>query len=200
MSGYLGPRNKKARRFGVNLWGRNENPVALSGKRRRINKKKSDYGIRLDEKQKLKYFYGGIREKQFKSYYLKSRKKGGNIGNTFLQLLELRLDVIVYRLNFTPTIFSSRQLVSHRHVLVNGKVVDIPSYLVKPGSEIGLKEKSKNLALVSEHLAAPERTIPVYLTFSKDDLTGKLERIPERQDISYPFILNESFIVEFYSK
>ncbi len=199
MSGYIGPKNKVARRFGVNLWGRNRDPIS-SSKRRRMGKKKSEYGIRLEEKQKLKFFYGGIREKQFKSYYLKSKIKGGNIGNTFLQFLELRLDVLVYRLNLAPTIFSSRQLVSHGHILVNGNVVDVPSYLVKVGSEISLKEKSWEMILVKEHLGNPERTIPVYLTFSKDTMSGKVERDPQREDISYPFELSESYIVEFYSK
>ncbi len=199
MSGYIGPKNKIARRFNTNLWGRNKNPIVAS-KRKKIGKKKSEYGIRLDEKQKLKYFYGGIREKQFRFYYLKSRKKGGNIGNTFLQFLELRLDVVVYRLNLAPTIFASRQLVSHGHILVDGKKVDVPSYLVQEGSEVTLKEKSKDLILVKEHIENPERTIPNYFTFSKDTLSGKLERKPEREDISYPFLLNESFIVEFYSK
>ena len=123
MSRYSGPKNKIARRYRTNLWGRPRNPMNANKVPQfsRRMRKKSEYGIRLDEKQKLKFFYGGISEKQFTNYYKKAKKKGGNIGNNFIFLLESRLDVMVYRLNLAPTIFAARQLSSHGHVLVNGK-------------------------------------------------------------------------------
>ena len=199
MSGYIGAKNKVAKRFAVNLWGKSRNPLS-NKKGFRVTKKKSEYGIRLDEKQKLKFFYGGIREKQFSSYYKKAKKKGGNLGNTFLQLLECRLDVLVYRLNLAPTIFAARQLVSHGHIKVNDQKVDISSFTVKPKDTIEIKEKSKELGLIQASIKSTERTIPSYVSLDSSKLTGILERIPERENIVYPFVLNESLIIEFYSK
>ena len=205
MGNYSGPKNKVARRFGINLWGRVKH-TAVAGKQRtqrpgaKPGKKKSDYGLQLNEKQKLRFFYGGIREKQFKRYYKKAKKVGGNIGQIFLGLLERRLDTVVYRLNLAPTIFSARQIVSHGHVLVNGKSVDIPSFLVQQGDKIAVKESSKNLALIVSHVKEPERKLPTYLNLDNEKLDGSYERDPEREEISYPFELNEALIIEYYSK
>ena len=205
MGNYSGPKNKVARRFGINLWGRVKH-TAVAGKQRtqrpgaKPGKKKSDYGLQLNEKQKLRFFYGGIREKQFRRYYTKAKKVGGNIGQIFLGLLERRLDTVVYRLNLAPTIFSARQIVSHGHVLVNGKPVDIPSFLVQQGDKIAVKESSKNLALIVSHVKEPERKLPTYLNLDNEKLDGSYERDPEREEISYPFELNEALIIEYYSK
>ena len=202
MSGYQGPKNKIAKRYRVNLWGRPNDPMARlkSVSFQKKMRKRSEYSLRLNEKQKLKYFYGGIREKIFKNYYVKARKVGGNIGSNFLKLLERRLDTVIYRMNFVPTIFASRQIVSHGHVLVNGKRVNIPSYLVKENDEISLREKSKEIPLICSHVEHPERDLPNYFSFDANQLQGKVERLPEREEIYYPFILNESLIVEFYSR
>lgn len=200
MSGYIGAKNKLARRFNVNLWGRVRSPLTTGKSRPFRGKKKSDFAIHLDEKQKLKYFYGGIREKQFKAYYEEAKRRGGNIGFTFLSLIERRLDVMVYRLNLAPTIFSARQIVSHGMIMVNEHRVNIPSYLIKVGDIIKVKDKYKDLALIREHLARPERILPTYLILDIDNLGGRLDRLPDRSEIVYPFEINEALIVEFYSK
>ncbi len=199
MAGYHGPRHKIAKRFKENLWGR---PVSPLGTRRvpLRGRKKSDFSLQLEEKQKLRYFYGGIREKQFKGYFKEARRKGGNVGNNFLMLLERRLDVAVYRLNIAVTIFAARQLVSHGHILINGKRVNIPSYLLKDGDEVAVKEKSRQMKLVQEHINKPERSLPPYVFIDNQTLTGKFERVPEREEIDYPFKLNEALIIEYYSK
>ena len=200
---FKGPKNKLARRFNTNIWGRPRNPIGGPKSKStsfRRGKKKTLYGLRLEEKQKLRYFYGGIREKQFHSYYSKARQKGGNIGNTFLQLLENRLDVTVYRLNLAPTIFAARQLVSHKHIQVNGETVNIPSYVVQIQDQISVKSQSKELDIIQAHVKNPERNLPTYLSFDYEKMTGVYEKMPEREEIYYPFILNESLIVEFYSK
>jgi small subunit ribosomal protein S4 len=167
---------------------------------RRRRGKKSNYGVRLDEKQKLRYFYGVIREKQFRKYFQQAKKVHGNIGNAFLTLLERRLDVVVYRMNFLPTIFAARQFVSHGHIRVNGKKVDVASYMLKEGDKITLSEKGKSMGAVAEYLADPERDTPDYVTFDAKALEGEYVRLPVRDEISYPFTLNESLIVEYYSR
>ena len=200
MAGYQGPKNKIARRFNVNLWGRVKNPLLGKRKGKRSTRKKSEFALQLDEKQKLRYFYGGIREKQFKKYYHAAKRTGGNVGRSFLGLLERRLDTTVYRLNLAPTIFAARQLVSHGHVLVNDNYVDIPSFLLKDGDRIQIKEKSKELSLIQGSVKEPERVLPAYLDLNKDELRGSFDRNPEREEISYPFELNETLVVEYYSK
>ncbi|BBM88947.1 30S ribosomal protein S4 [Spirochaetota bacterium] len=199
MAGYSGPKNKIAKRFNVNLWGRSVSPLGTKNTPSR-GRKKSDFALQLEEKQKLRYFYGGIRERQFKRYFKEAKRQGGNIGNNFLTLLEKRLDVAVYRLNIAVTIFAARQFVSHGHILVNGKRVNIPSYSLKDGDEISVKEKSRSLPLIQSHINEPERSIPPYVFIDSQTLTGKFERLPEREEISYPFQLNEALVIEFYSK
>lgn len=200
MSGYIGAKDKLARRFNTNLWGRVRNPLTRTKVKSFRGKKKSEFGIRLDEKQKLKYFYGGIREKQFKSYYTEAKRRGGNIGFTFLRLIESRLDLMVYRLNLAPTIFAARQVVSHGMINVNGQRVNVPSFQVKVGDIVKVREKYQNLVLIREHLARPERILPTYLVLNTETLEGKFDRLPERNEIVYPFEANEAMIVEFYSK
>ncbi len=201
MSRYTGPRNKIAKRFDVNLWGRRRDPLATEQRTmRRRRGKKSNYGVRLDEKQKLRYYYGVIREKQFRMYFKQAKKVHGNIGSAFLVLLESRLDVVVFRMNFLPTIFAARQFVSHGHIRVNGQKVDIASYMVKEGDKITLSDTGKAMPLITEYLADPERDTPDYVNFDAKTMTGEFVRKPVRDEIMYPFTLNESLIVEYYSR
>lgn len=200
MSGYMGPKNKIAKRFGINLWGRPGASELGKQQQKGFKPKKTLFALRLDEKQKLRFFYGGIPEKKFKSYYSKAKLKGGNIGETFLSLIERRLDVVVYRMCLASTIFFARQLVSHGHILVNDKKVTIPSYNIKNGDTISLKETSKKISIIENHVKSPERDIPVYISFDEKSYSGSYETNPKRDDIFYPFELNESLIVEYYSK
>ncbi|OHD62759.1 MAG: 30S ribosomal protein S4, partial [Spirochaetes bacterium GWF1_41_5] len=165
MSRYTGPRNRISRKFGINLWGRAKNPLekkkSSPGKApgRKVMKK-SDYGIQLDEKQKLRYYYGCISEKQFRNTFKKALQLKGDTGEEFLGLLESRLDVAVYRMNFVPTIFAARQFVNHGHFMVNGKKVNIPSFRLKPGDVISVREKSRKNSIIQSHIESPERDIP----------------------------------------
>ena len=201
MSRYTGPRNKIAKRFDVNLWGRRRDPLATEQRTmRRRRSKKSNYGVRLDEKQKLRYYYGVIREKQFRMYFKRAKKVHGNIGNAFLILLESRLDVVVFRMNFLPTIFAARQFVSHGHIRVNGKKVDVASYMVQEGDKITLSETGKVMPVIVEYLTDPERDTPDYVSFDGKTMEGSFVRKPVRDEIMYPFVLKESLIVEYYSR
>ena len=201
MSRYTGPRNKIAKRFDVNLWGRRRDPLATEQRTmRRRRSKKSNYGVRLDEKQKLRYYYGVIREKQFRKYFHQAKKVHGNIGSAFLVLLESRLDVVVFRMNFLPTIFAARQFVSHGHIKVNGRKVDVASYMVKEGDKLTLSETGKVMPVIVEYLADPERDTPDYVSFDAKTMEGLFVRQPVRDEIVYPFVINESLIVEYYSR
>lgn len=161
-------------------------------------KKQSEYGIQLNEKQKVKFIYG-ILEKQFRHYYVMATKKNGVTGEMLLQLLESRLDNVVYRLGLANTRREARQLVNHGHITVNGSKVDIPSYLVKPGDVIAVREKSKNSVRIKEIVETnAKRVIPSWLDMNRDTLTGKVLKLSEREDIDYD--VQEHLIVELYSK
>ena len=165
---------------------------------RQSRKKQSEYGIQLNEKQKVKFIYG-ILEKQFRHYYELAAKKNGVTGEMLLQLLESRLDNVVYRLGLANTRREARQLVNHGHITVNGSKVDIPSYLVKPGDVIAVREKSKNSVRIKEIVETnAKRVIPAWLDMNRDTLTGKVLRLSEREDIDYD--VEEHLIVELYSK
>lgn len=201
MSRYTGPKNRIARRFGVNLFGRLRNPLihkpnppGVHGAKR---KKKSDYGIQLDEKQKLKAVYGMILDKQILRYYKESVKKEGNTAHLLLQRLELRLDNIVYKLKFASTIFQAQQLVSHGHVQVNGKKVDVRSFKLKPGMVISIREKSKKLTWLKESVANTSRTVPDYLSLDEKNLSGELLNLPEAEQIVLPLPINIALVCEF---
>lgn len=196
---------KICRRLGESLWGSAKDPVhkknyppgqhgASFGQKR-----KTVHGTQLQAKQKLKKYYN-IVEKQFKNTYLKAMKQKGNSAENLVGLLERRLDAVVYRLNLVPTIFSARQLVGHKHVLVNGKVVNIPSYLVKPNDTIELKTTSKEMPLCIEASQKMERSIPSYLTFDPKAMKGSFVTVPSLADIPYATTMEPHFIVEFYSK
>jgi len=163
-----------------------------------VRRKKSEYGIQLDEKQKLRFIYG-VQEKQFHKYYVMASKKSGVTGEVLLQLLESRLDNVLFRMNFAKTRNEAKQLISHGHIIVNGKKVDISSYLVKVGDVISVKESSRTQAGIKVILTRnPEKSIPSWLEVDADNFTGKVVGVAARTDIDYP--VKEQLIVEYYSK
>ncbi|HLT56250.1 MAG TPA: 30S ribosomal protein S4 [Bacillota bacterium] len=200
MSRYTGPVWKKSRRLGISLTGTGKEldrrPYAPGQHGPNQRKKISEYGLQMQEKQKLRFMYG-LNERQFRNLFEKAGRMKGVHGENFMILLESRLDNLVYRLGFARTRRQARQLVNHGHVTVDGKRVDIPSYLVQPGQTIGLREKSQNLDIVKEALEV-NSFVPEYLSFDADKKEGTYTRYPERSEL--PAEINESFIVEFYSR
>ncbi|MED3662538.1 30S ribosomal protein S4 [Ureibacillus sp. FSL K6-8385] len=200
MSRYTGPTWKISRRLGISLSGtgkelaRRPYPPGQHGPTQR--KKLTEYGLQLQEKQKLRHMYG-LNERQFKNLFVKAGKMKGVHGENFMILLESRLDNLVYRLGFARTRRAARQLVNHGHITVDGQRVDIPSYTVKPGQVIALREKSKNLQVVNEALEA-NNFVPEYLSLDAEKKEGTYVRYPERSEL--PAEINESLIVEFYSR
>ncbi len=194
------------RRLGCNLWGRPKSPFnqrnsrpgqhGAMGKRRKL----SDYGTQLFAKQKLRFYYGDITEKQFRKIYDKASRIKGDTSEILIELLERRLDAIVYRMKFVPTIFAARQLVNHGHVKVNGKRVNIPSYTVKDGDEISIKEQSKQINLIQEAIVSQEREIPEYLEVDTKDLKGRFLRAPLMHDVPYPVTMEPNLVIEYYSR
>ena len=201
MARYIGPKTKIARKFGEPIYGadkyfeRKNYPPGSHGANRR-RRKLSEYGVQLKEKQKAKYTYG-VLEKQFSNLFKKAQATKGVTGEVLLQLLEARLDNVVYRLGISPTRSGARQLVGHRHITVNGTIVNIPSYSVKPGDIIGVREKSKALEVVHDSLAV-NRPGSSWLEWDTEKLEGKFLNLPERSDI--PENIKEQLIVELYSK
>jgi len=201
MARYKGPKSKIARRFNEPIFGASKAlskkayPPGQHGRGRR--RKPSEYAIQLMEKQKAKYTYG-VLEKQFANLFDKASRKKGITGEVLLQLLESRLDNVVFRLGIAPTRRAARQLVSHKHILVNGEIVNIPSYQIKEGEMIGVREKSKSLEAVTNSLSANTVSKYGWLEFDKSNMTGKYINIPQREDI--PENINEQLIVELYSK
>jgi len=188
---FTGPKNKIARKFGANLFGRLRNPLihkpnppGVHGAKR---KKKSDYGLQLEEKQKLRAIFGMLTQKQLLRYFKEAAKRPEKTTDLFMQALETRLDIVVYRLKFASTIFAAQQLVSHGHILVNGKRVDRRSFNVKPGMKISLKEKSKNSLLVKQSLES-SREVPEYLSLNTGSFSGELVLLPELDQIPIPAI------------
>ncbi|MBQ5900134.1 MAG: 30S ribosomal protein S4 [Alistipes sp.] len=202
MARYIGPKSKIARRFGEAIYGadkvlekRNFPPGQHGLARKR--KKNSEYGEQLSEKQKAKYTYG-ILEKQFARTYEAAARMGGITGENLLKLLECRLDNVVYRLGIAPTRAAARQLVSHRHICVNGNVVNIPSYALKAGDVVSVREKSKTLEVITESLSGAARSRFAWLEWDNASMTGKFLQTPEREEI--PENIKEQLIVELYSK
>lgn len=200
MSRYIGNKNRIARRFGVNIFGRARNPLlhkpnppGVHGARR---KKKSDYGLQLEEKQKLKAVYGMLSEKQLINNFKKAVMKAGNTPQHLAEFLECRLDNMVYRLKFASTIFGAQQLVSHGHILVDGKKVDIRSFNVKPGMIISIKEKSQNMKSIKESLGG-QRDVPAYMTLDTNKFSGQLMTMPGLDQISWPIEIKMSEICDF---
>ncbi len=198
-------KHKIDRRMGENIWGRPKSPVnrreygpGQHGQRRKA--KLSDFGVQLRAKQKLKGYYGDLTEKQFRRIFAEAERLRGDTGEKLVGLLESRLDAIVYRAKFVQTIFAARQFVNHGHVKVNGKKVNIPSFRVKVGDIIQVREKSKQLATVLESMSLPERDVPEYLKIDNSKMMVEYVRVPELGDIPYPVMMEPNLVVEFYSK
>jgi len=195
---------KLDRRLGLNLWGRPKSPVnrreygpGQHGQRRR---KVSDYGVQLMAKQKLRGYYGDISEKQFRRTYDEAVKVRGDTGENLVGLLERRLDMVIYRMNLAPTIFSARQLVNHGHIEVNGTRVTIRSYRVREGDLIEVRAKSKEHPLVLETVQHPERDVPDYIEADPEKLKGTFLRQPLFADIPYPVQMEPNLVIEYYSR
>ena len=193
------------RRMGENIWGRPKSPVnrreygpGQHGQRRKG--KLSDYGTQLKAKQKVKGYYGNISEKQFRKYYQEAVRMKGDSGDNLIALLERRLDAVVYRAKFVPTVFAARQFVNHGHVKVNGRKVNIASYLVKVGDVIEVKEASRQLTIVLEASQLAERDVPDYLEIDLDKLRGTFVRGPKLADVPYPVKMEPNLVIEFYSR
>jgi len=202
MARYRGPRTKIARKFSDPIFGTDKSfekknyPPGMHGNNMR-RRKASEYGIQLKEKQKAKYTYG-VLEKQFRNMFDKASRSKGITGEVLLQLLESRLDNVVYRLGFSPTRAGSRQLVTHRHITVNGEIVNIPSYTLKPGDTVGVRERSKSLEVITDSLSTARYGSSSWLEFDEATMIGKFLNRPEREDI--PENIKEQLIVELYSK
>ncbi|HEU4660880.1 MAG TPA: 30S ribosomal protein S4 [Pseudolabrys sp.] len=196
---------KLDRRMGENVWGRPKSPVnrreygpGQHGQRRKG--KLSDYGVQLKAKQKLRGYYGNISEKQFRGIYQEARRLKGDTGANMVGLLERRLDAVVFRAKFVPTVFAARQFISHGHIKVNGRRVNIPSYRLKVGDVVEVKEKSRELAMVIEAQALAERDVPDYIELDTSKLTAKLTRVPLLGDIPYAVMMEPHLVVEYYSR
>ena len=192
------------RRMGENIWGRPKSPVnkrsygpGQHGQRRKS--KVSDFGLQLKAKQKLKGYYGNLTEKQFAKTYEEADRRKGNTSENLISLLESRLDAVVYRAKFVPTVFAARQFVNHGHVQVNGKRVNIASYRVKPGDVVTVREKSRNMALVLEALSSSERDFADYITVDIRSFSATFVRAPELAEVPYPVKMEPNLVVEFYS-
>lgn len=197
-------KHKLDRRIGANIWGRPKSPYntrqtgpGMHGARR---SKPTDYGLQLFAKQKLKGYYGSIGEKQFRNYFKEASRMKGDAGQNLIGLLERRLDAVVYRALFVPTVFAARQFVNHKHVTVNGKVVNIPSYQVKEGDVIEVKEKSRQLPMVITSIDSGEREVPEYIEADHKAMKATFLRIPALEDVPYPVQMEPNLIVEFYSR
>lgn len=192
------------RRMGENIWGRPKSPVnkrsygpGQHGQRRKS--KVSDFGLQLKAKQKLKGYYGNLTEKQFARTYTEAARRKGNTSENLIALLESRLDAVVYRSKFVPTVFAARQFVNHGHVQVNGKRVNIASYRVKPGDVVSVREKSRSMALVLEALASSERDTPEYITVDLRGMSATFVRAPDLAEVPYPVKMEPNLVVEFYA-
>ena len=193
------------RRLGVNLWGRAKSPIntreygpGQHGQRRK--QKPTDFGIQLMAKQKLKGYYGNISEKQFRKYYDQAVRQRGDTSENLVELLERRLDAVIYRMKFAITPFAARQFVNHGHVMVNGKRVNITSFLVRDNDEIEVREKSKQLAVVLDATQSAERDVPDYLEVDHRAMKGRFGRAPKLTDVPYPVTMEPNLVVEFYSR
>ncbi len=192
------------RRLGINLWGRPKSPVnkreygpGEHGQRRR---KPSDFGVQLKAKQKLKGYYGNIGERKFRRYYDEAQRSRGDTGENLIGMLERRLDAVIYRAKFVPTVFAARQFVSHGHIKVNGRRVTIASYRVSDEDVIELKEKSRELPVVMEAVGSAERDVPDYIQVDHDKMKATFIRAPKIADVPYPVQMEPNLVIEFYSR
>ena len=205
MSKRTSAKYKIDRRMGENIWGRPKSPVnrreygpGQHGQRRKG--KMSDFGLQLRAKQKLKGYYGDMTEKQFRKIFAEAERRRGDTGENLIGLLERRLDAVVYRAKFVPTMFAARQFVNHGHVRVNGRRVNIPSALVSPGDVVEVREKSKQMALVLEAAQSPERETPEYLDVDHSKMTATYVRVPVLGDVPFPVQMEPNLVIEFYAQ
>ncbi|MEQ1653491.1 MAG: 30S ribosomal protein S4 [Hyphomicrobium sp.] len=198
-------KHKIDRRLGENIWGRPKSPLNRRESRpgqhgeRRVGKT-SDFGQQLKAKQKLKGYYASISERQFRTIYAEASSMKGSTSEHLIGLLERRVDALVYRAKFVPTVFAARQFVSHGHVSVNGKRITIPSFRLKVGDVVEVKEKAKALALVLESIKSAERDVPDYVNADHNKMTASLTRVPSLADVPYPVQMEPNLVVEFYSR
>tara|TARA_B100001248_G_scaffold211817_1_gene166119 strand:- start:32 stop:649 length:618 start_codon:yes stop_codon:yes gene_type:complete len=205
MTKRLNSKHKVDRRLRVNLWGRPKSPFnsrayppGQHGQSK--NAKLSDYGVQLQAKQKLKSYYGNMNERQFRNVYKKAIMKKGDTAENLIGLLERRLDAVIYRSKFSNTIFSSRQLINHGHVKVNGKKVNVSSYQVKEEDTIEIRDKSKQLAIIDIALANKERETPEYIQVDEKNKKVKFVRVPKFEDVPYPVTMEPNLVIEYYSR
>ena len=205
MTKRLASKHKVDRRLKVNLWGRPKSPFnsrnCPPGQHGKAKKGKlSDYGTQLEAKQKMKFYYGNMNERQFRNVYRKAIQKKGNTTENLVGFLERRLDTVAYRAKFATTVFSARQLINHGHIKVNGKKVNIPSYLVKAEDTIEIKDKSKDIAIIVEALLNKEREVPDYIQMDEKNKKATLIRIPKFSEVPYPVIMEPNLVIEYYSR
>jgi len=198
-------KHKIDRRLGVNLWGRAKSPVNNNrdygpGQHGQRRKKPTDFGIQLMAKQKLKGYYGSIGERQFRGLYQEASRRRGDTSENLVGLLERRLETVVYRAKFVPTVFAARQFVNHGHIKVNGKRVNIGSYQVKEGDVVEVRERSRDLALVLTAVQSNERDVPQYIVADHKKMSAQFVRVPQLTDIPYPVAMEPHLVVEFYSR
>ena len=205
MTKRLTSKHKVDRRLKVNLWGRPKSPFntrnyppGQHGKTRRG--KTSDYGTQLEAKQKMKFYYGNMNERQFRNVYRKARNKKGNTSENLIGFLERRLDIIIYRAKFATTVFSARQLINHGHIRVNGRKVNIPSYLINGKDTIEVRDKSKEMTMIVGSLVNKEREIPDYIQMDEKSKKVKLIRVPKFSEVPYPTIMEPNLVIEYYSR
>ena len=205
MTKRLTSKHKVDRRLKVNLWGRPKSPFntrnyppGQHGKTRRG--KTSDYGTQLEAKQKMKFYYGNMNERQFRNVYRKARNKKGNTSENLIGFLERRLDIIIYRAKFATTVFSARQLINHGHIRVNGRKVNIPSYLINEKDTIEVRDRSKEMTMIVGSLVNKEREIPDYIQMDGKNKKVKLIRVPKFSEVPYPTIMEPNLVIEYYSR
>jgi len=205
MTKRLASKHKVDRRLKVNLWGRPKSPFNSRnyppGQHGKAKKGKlSDYGTQLEAKQKMKFYYGNMNERQFRNVYRKAIQKKGNTTENLVGFLERRLDTVAYRAKFATTVFSARQLINHGHIKINGKKVNIPSYLVKAEDTIEIKDKSKDIVTIVGALVSKEREVPDYIQMDEKNKKATLIRIPKFSEVPYPVIMEPNLVIEYYSR
>lgn len=203
MKSIVTTKKKKERQLGV-IWGAPNSSVAkreyAPGQHGQRKKKPTDYGEQLSAKQKLKTYYGNVSEKQFHKYYVEAIRRSGDAAENLVGLLESRLDNIVYKAKFVPTIFAARQFVNHGHVTVNGKKVNIPSYALKAGDVVEVRTKSKQLPMVIAALESASRDVPAYVELDAKKMVAKYAFVPKFEDVPYASLMQPNMVIEFYSR
>tara|TARA_B100000579_G_scaffold367024_1_gene327184 strand:+ start:5061 stop:5678 length:618 start_codon:yes stop_codon:yes gene_type:complete len=205
MTKRLASKHKVDRRLKVNLWGRPKSPFNSRnyppGQHGKSNKgKPSDYGTQLEAKQKMKFYYGNMNERQFRNTFRKAMQKKGNTSENLIGLLERRLDTVIYRAKFATTVFAARQLINHGHIKVNGKKVNIASYLIKTEDTIEVKDKSKDITAINGSIVNKEREVPDYIQMDEKNKKAKLIRVPKFSEVPYPAIMEPNLVIEYYSR